>query len=81
MHYSELGGITHIFCQCSARSHSPLLSKLRWVSCPGSHPTWMKQKSRHFADFSASVNSEGFEPPFSWAVTRCSIQLCYESIK
>lgn len=25
------------------------------------------------------VNSEGFEPPTSWAVTRCTIQLCYES--
>ena len=26
------------------------------------------------------VNSEGFEPPISWAVTRCIIQLCYESL-
>lgn len=26
------------------------------------------------------MNSEGFEPPISWAVTRCIIQLCYESI-
>ena len=25
------------------------------------------------------MNSEGFEPPTSWAVTRCTIQLCYES--
>ncbi len=28
----------------------------------------------------ACVNSEGIEPPTSWAVTRCSIQLSYESI-
>ncbi len=30
--------------------------------------------------YMSKVNSEGFEPPISWAVTRCIIQLCYESV-